>query len=280
MTTTIHSDGHSEKILPRRRPASHKALQTAGVVWFITAVAGQALFVAYIAAFYGGAALARQPEKWNDVLVGGYVQGGLVGNLILAAHLLLAAIITVGGPLQLIPQLRNRALPLHRWMGRTYIVTAILISLAGLYMVWTRGTAGGPSMRIGISLNGVLILIAATMAWRHALARRIDLHRRWAMATFLLVSGVWFFRVGLMFWILANQGPVGIGDDFDGPFVRIWAYGCYLLPIAILALYLRAQDRPTPALKLTTTAILGALTLAMAVGIIGATLGMWLPQVM
>ena len=46
------------------------------------------------------------------------VAGGLIGNLILAAHLLTAAIITVGGPLQLIPQHRSRALPLHRWMGR------------------------------------------------------------------------------------------------------------------------------------------------------------------
>ena len=76
-------------------------------------------------------------------------------------------------------------------------------------MVWTRGTAGGDAMRVGISINGVLILIAAVMAWRHAAARRIDRHRRWAMATFLLVSGVWFFRVGLLAWIMINQGPVG-----------------------------------------------------------------------
>lgn len=274
MTTTIHkSAGHK-----RSGFTAAKALKAAGVFWFSVAVTGQAMFVIYIAGFYGAAALARQPERWNDVLVGGYVAGGLIGNLILAAHLLMAAIITVGGPLQLIPALRNRALPLHRWMGRSYIVTAILISLAGIYMVWTRGTAGGEAMRVGISLNGVLILIAAIMAWRHAIARRIDQHRRWAMATFLLVSGVWFFRVGLLFWILVNQGPVGVGDDFDGPFVRFWAYGCYLLPVAVLALYLRAQDRPSPVGKSVMAGALVLLTLAMGLGIVGATMGMWLPQ--
>ena len=275
MTTMIHNGDERMRTKPNR---AAQALKAAGIFWFSTAVVGQALFVVYIVGFYGAAAVARQPERWNDVLVGGYVAGGLIGNLILAAHLLMAAIITVGGPLQLIPQLRSRALPLHRWMGRAYIVTAILISLAGLYMVWTRGTAGGDAMRVGISINGVLILIAAVMAWRHAAARRIDRHRRWAMATFLLVSGVWFFRVGLLAWIMINQGPVGVGDDFDGPFVRFWAYGCYLVPLAVLILYLRAQDRPAGVGKALTAALLTVLTLVMALGVVGAAMGMWLPH--
>nr|WP_314529324.1 DUF2306 domain-containing protein [uncultured Brevundimonas sp.] len=275
MTTMIHNDDQRARTGPGR---AARALKGAGLFWFSTAVAGQALFVVYIVGFYGAAGVAGQPERWNDVLVGGYVAGGLIGNLILAAHLAMAAIITVGGPLQLMPRLRSRALPLHRWMGRAYIVTAILISLTGLYMVWTRGTAGGDAMRVGISLNGVLILITAVMAWRHAAARRIDRHRRWAMATFLLVSGVWFFRVGLLAWIMINQGPVGVGDDFDGPFVRFWAYGCYLVPLAVLSLYLRAQDGASRLGKTLAAALVTVLTLIMALGIVGAAMGMWLPH--
>ncbi len=38
------------------------------------------------------------------------------------------------------------------------------------------------------------------MALRYALARNIDAHKRWAVRTFIVVSGVWFFRVGLMLW--------------------------------------------------------------------------------
>lgn len=271
MTATIQNSA-------RHAARAAAALRAAGVFWFSVAVVGQALFVVYIVGFYGAAGLAGQPERWNDVLVGGYVAGGLIGNLALAGHLLMAAIITVGGPLQLIPALRARALPLHRWTGRAYLVVAVLMSLGGLYMVWTRGTAGGDAMRIGISLNAVLILIAAAQAWRHALARRIDRHRRWAMATFVLVSGVWFFRVGLMAWILINQGPVGVGDDFDGPFVRVWAYGCYLAPLAVLMLYLRAQDRPSAVGKVGVAGLLTILTFVMGVGIAGAAMGMWLPR--
>lgn len=259
--------------------AADKALRGAAVFWFITAVIGQWLFVAYVTAFYGGAAAQGNFLKWNEVLVGGYRTGGTVGNVVLGAHLLLAVVITVGGPLQLIPWLRTRARPFHRWNGRLYIVTAIVISLAGLYMVWTRGTAGGLAMRVGISLNGLLILACAALALREAMARRIDAHRRWALRSFILVSGVWFFRVGLMCWILANRGPVGIGDDFDGPFVRFWAFGCYLVPLAVLEIYLRAKDRTETGGRFVMAGALVVLTCAVGLGIIGAAMGMWLPRI-
>ncbi len=264
---------------PATKSKADKTLKAAGLTWYLVAVIGQWAFVAYVASFYGRAAAQGDLERWNDILVGGYVAGGTVGNAILAAHLLLAVIITIGGPLQLIPWLRARALPFHRWNGRLYMVTAVVISVAGLYMVWTRGTAGGTAMRVGISINGLLILLAVVLAWRHVLARNIAAHRRWALRSFILVSGVWFFRVGLMFWVIANQGPVGIGKDFDGLFVRFLAFGCYLVPLVILELYLRAQDRAGQSGRYAMAGALFVLTAAMAVGIAGAVMGMWLPRI-
>jgi asparagine N-glycosylation enzyme membrane subunit Stt3 len=134
-------------------------------------------------------------------------------------------------------------------------------------------------MRVGISINGLLILIAAVTAWRLARARRVAAHRRWALRSFILISGVWFFRVGMMCWILLNQGPVGIGGKgFDGPFVRFWAFGCYLVPLALLELYLRAQDRGSVPGRYAMATVLAVLTLGTAIGIFGAAMGMWLPR--
>ncbi|MBX3480425.1 MAG: DUF2306 domain-containing protein [Caulobacter sp.] len=254
------------------------ALRLAGRFWYLTVVVGQLLFLIYVAAFYGGAAAGANFEKWNEVLVGGYVAGGHVGNLALASHLLLAVVITAGGLLQLIPWLRARALAFHRWNGRVYLGLAVLAALTGLYMVWTRGTAGGLAMRAGISVNGLLILACAALAWINARRGRIDAHRRWAMRSFILISGVWFFRVGLMAWILAHQGPVGIGDDFDGPFVRFWAYGCYLVPLGVLEIYLRVQSQAGARTRLAAALGLTLLTLFQALGIFGALVGMWLPR--
>lgn len=263
---------------PAAKFTADGALKASASFWYLTTLAGQAAFALYVVAFYGGAAAHGRFENWNHVLVGGFVRGGLVGNVVLAAHLLLAVVVTVGGPLQLLPRLRARAPAFHRWNGRLYLTLAFAVTLAGLYAVWTRGTAGGAMMRFGISLNGVLILACGVQAWRLALAGRMDAHRRWALRTFILVSGVWFFRVGLMAWILANQGPVGIGDDFDGPFVRFWAFGCYLVPLAVLELYLRARSRPEAAAKAGMASLLFVLTAGMALGIVGASVGMWLPH--
>ncbi len=262
----------------RPEPLAERALKASGVFWFSVAMAGQAAFVLYIVLFYGRLALAGDYASWNDVLVGGWQAGDMIGNLTLASHLLLAAIITAGGPLQLIPAVRRRWPRFHRWNGRVYLTTAIIASLGGLYLAWTRELAGEFAMQVGISLNGVLIVGSAVMAWRLALARRFDEHRRWALRTFVLVSGVWFFRVGLMAWILANRGPVGIGEDFDGPYVRFLAYGCYLVPLALLELYFRAQRAGSTA-KLAMAALVAAMTLVMGLGIVGAAMGMWLPRV-
>ena len=270
---------HEAAVGPRS-PDAAAILAMSGAAWFTVAVAGQWLFAIYVAVFYGSAALGGAFERWNDVLVGGYVRGGLIGNAILASHLALAVVITMGGALQLLPSLRARLPALHRLNGRVYLLMAIIVSVGGLYMVWTRGTAGGFAMRVGISLNGVLIVAAAWLAWRYVRARRFDLHRRWAMRLFVLVSGVWFFRVGMMLWILANRGPVGMGGEgFDGPTVRILAFACYLLPLAILEVYLRAQSSPAASTKLAASGLIILSTLATAVGVFGATVGLWAPRI-
>ena len=258
---------------------AERALRASGAFWFIVAAAGQFAFAAYVAAFYGRTAVSGQYERWNDVLVGGWVAGGTVGNIVLAAHLLLAVIITVGGPLQLIPQIRARALPFHRWNGRLYVLTAFVISAAGLYSVWTRGTAGGVNLGIGISLNGVLIFIFAAMALRHALARNITVHRRWALRLFIAVNGVWFFRLALMLWVFVNNGPAGFGENFDGPFPTFLSFACYLVPLGILEIYLRSQERGDSIDRLAMALALSVLTMAMGIGIALAVVGMWLPRI-
>jgi hypothetical protein len=152
------------------------------------------------------------------------------------------------------------------------------MSVGGLVMVAMHGGIGDRSQHVAISINAVLIMVCAAMALRHALARRIDLHRRWALRLFLAVSGVWFFRVGLMFWIVVNQGPVGFDpESFTGPFLTFLAFAQYLLPLAVLQLYFHVQSRSAGA-RLAMAAGLGALTLMTAAGIAAASMIMWLPR--
>jgi hypothetical protein len=179
-----------------------------------------------------------------------------------------------------VPQVRTLAPRFHRWTGRVYLLSALVMSTTGLYMVWFRGTVGDFSQHLGISLNAVLIVGFGAMALRHALARDFRGHRRWALRLFLAVSGVWFFRVGLMFWIFVNGGPAGFDPKtFQGPFLTFLSFAQSLLPLAVLEAYLGAREQGGALARLTTAACLAALTVAMSIGILMATMGMWLPRV-
>lgn len=254
-------------------------LDLAARFWFLVAVAGQWIFVTYVVAFYGGAALRGDWAAWNQVMAHAYVRGHLVGNLAIALHLLMAVAIIIGGPLQLIPQLRRVAPAIHRWNGRLYLLAVFVTSIAGLYMVWFRKSAGDFVQHLGITLNAILIMTFAVLALRHALARDLKTHRRWALRLFIVANGVWFFRVGLMLWVFLNKGPAGFDPKtFTGPFLSFISFGSYLVPLAVLEIYLRARERGSAAGRFAMAAGLAILTLAMGLGIFVTTMGMWLPR--
>lgn len=256
-----------------------RLLQFSGILWFLVAAVGQWIFVYYVAAQYIPL-LAREGFAGLEktALPDGYVPGDTIGNIAIAAHVLIAIIIIGGGPLQLIPQIRNRFRAFHRVMGRTYMATAIVTSIAGLYLVWTRGTVGGMVGYLAISLDALLIMVFAGVALFFAVRRQIDKHRRWAMRLFMVVSAVWFFRIGLMFWFVTTGG-IGIDPEtFEGPFLTFMYFAQMFIPLAVLQLYFEAQDRESAGLKLFTAGVVVVATGMTALGIFAATMGMWFPR--
>lgn len=264
-----------EPSLPSARAGAERALKAAAALWFLTAVAGQWLFVYYITGFYGPSTLSGDFEDWNrrDPVMG-YVAGDTVGNLFFAAHVLIAGVLTFGGALQLVPQIRARAIAFHRWNGRLFLLAAIAAASGGLYLEWVRGAAlasEGTALveAAGLTLNAVLILAFAGLAWRAVRAKHIAAHQRWATRLFLVVNGVWLMRVGVAAWTLLT--PYGAM-----PFFTFWSFGAYLVPLAVYELYLRAQKGAAPA-QFAMAAILLALTLIMGAGEVSAFLRFWRP---
>jgi hypothetical protein len=261
-----------------RRSASRAFLNGSATFWFTAAAAGQLVFLYYIVLFYGPSTLSGNYQEWtkNHALLKGYVPGDTIGNLAFGAHALLAAYVTFGGLLQIVPRVRAWAPRFHRWNGRIFLVTAIALSLTGFYMVWMRGATTNGVGSIAVTGDGVLIIAFAAVAWAMALKRDFVSHRRWALRTWLVANGQWFFRVGIFGWILLNQGPVGLGDDLDGPVAIFLAFGCYLVPLALLELYFRAQ---TAGAKVRTAmgAGLSIAALFIAAGTFGAWMMIWQP---
>lgn len=260
---------------------NNKWLVSSAILWFIVATFGQGIFAFYITAYYVAPAMNGGIEVWtNTTLPKSYIPDDSLGNLAIASHLLLAAVITIGGPLQLVPQIRHQYRKFHHWNGRVYILTALVMSVSGLYLVLFRGAVGGDVQHFSLILNGLLILIFGFWTLKHAIKRNIAVHQRWALRLFLVVSGVWFARAGLWFSMFVNGGPFGFDPQtFEGPFLDFLGFAQYLIPLAILEAYFRATDTKKVYLKLSVTFLILILTVFMGIGIYAASVGMWLPRI-
>lgn len=267
-------DASFEPARPARRA---EWLGRAATFCYLAIAAGQLLFTAFILAFYYPSSLSGNFAAWNaKPLIKGFVAGDASGNLFFAAHVLMAAVITFGGLVQLVPAIRSRWPAVHRWNGRLYLLSALALALGGLWLTWGRGTWLNLIGAFGITLDALLILAFAAMAYRTARARRFADHRRWALRLFAVASAVWFMRVGYMAWGIASGGA-GIGKAMDGPFDIFLAFANSLLPLAVTELYLRAGTHGTPAAKTSVAALLGVCGLVILAGSAGAWMMMWSP---
>jgi len=260
--------------------AADRALKVAVRFWFAVILIGQLIFAFTVAAFYGLTAWRGNFAAWNKVLAHGYRAGDPVGNFVLIAHIASAVVIILAGLLQLLPQIRDRFPMFHRWVGRMYIGTAFSISLAGLYLMWVRGSVGDLPQHLGTSLMAVLIMFFAGMALRTAMARDFKTHRRWALRLYLTVSASLFIRAGIFFTILVNRGPFFFdAATFTGPFLTFISFAQYLIPLAVLEVYLWVQDRPGAMRRFAMASALFALTPAMGAGIAGVTAAAFVPNI-
>jgi hypothetical protein len=261
-------------VVPRAGARARRALRIATACWFAVFVVGQWAFLWYLGGFYVRAVVTNHIDQWNrnHSIYRGYIAGDPAWNRSFGAHVVLAAILAFGGVLQLTPRLRTRAAWIHRWNGRAFLVCAIGGALGGLWMTEVRhiGVSGKNSLgEIAICLNATLILAFAALTWRTMRTGKPAAHRRWALRLLMVTNGVWFLRLGLYGWHLLTGG-LGVGDNLDGPVAFAFDYASYLLPLAVLELYLRAAAAG-PRHKLIAVGVLLAVTAYMVVGIFALT---------
>jgi Predicted membrane protein (DUF2306) len=271
----------------RLNSAADSALKWGVGIWWLAAVIGQWVFAGYMMAVYNGNTLTGNLQSWNKVFIirGGWIAGDTFGNLSFAVHAMLGAILTFGGALQLVRQIRTRAMSFHRWAGRVFMVTALVTSVTGIYMKWIRGwefILSDPGYKIdavGHTLDAVLIIIFAIVAWRMAVMNEVASHRRWAMRAYIAANGQWFLRIGVFSWILVWGGrPVGIDTEtFHGPFIVFWDFASFLLPLAVLEIYMRVKESRGPTRKFAMSSGLVVSALLVLIGTAGIALALWAP---
>jgi hypothetical protein len=135
-----------------------------------------------------------------------------------------------------------------------------------------RGASVDAIHGVAVSLNAVLILVFVALAWRAARVRDIESHRRWALRAFLVANAAGFFvRVLYAGWSVFTAGA-GTSKNMDGPVNYLFAFATYLLPLAILELYLRARASSSTVARFATAIVVVAFTAYTTVGTLAAAM--------
>lgn len=248
--------------------------------WGGIILTGQWIFALYILVQFTLPMLTGQlSESRYAYMITGYVNGDTFNNALLLLHVVPVMLISLSGTFQLFPVIRKRYPRFHRINGRVYLSFGLLGAIGGLYLTWVTGSRLSDIGALGVTLNGLLIPVAVYIAWKAALQRRFTQHKRFAVHAFILINGVWTFRLLLMGWFMLNQGALGNSANLDGPADIILSFASYLLPMIIAELIFKAQQSKAVSARLIAIISVFFAIVITLFGTIAATMMMWGPRI-
>jgi uncharacterized membrane protein len=135
--------------------------------------------------------------------------------------------------------IRHRAV--HRTLGKVYVVSALIVGAAGLYM--SLYSFGGAVTHLGFGMLAVLLLWTTLRAFAAARARTIVTHRQWMIRSYALVFAAVTLRIELPLLIMAF-------GEFT-PAYQVVSWLCWVPNILWAEWYVRrTAGAPVPAVEL------------------------------
>ena len=249
-------------------------------LWVGIILTGQWVFALYILVQFTLPLITGQlDESRYAYMIRGYVNGDTFNNVILLLHVVPVMLISLSGIFQLFPNIRTHFPRFHRTNGRVYLIFGLMGAIGGLYLTWVTGSRLSDLGALGVTLNGLLIPVMVYFAWYYALKRDYSRHQRFAVHAFILINGVWTFRLLLMGWFMLNQGPLGNSANLDGPADIILSFASYLLPMLIAELIYKAREHNTLVLQVAAIVAVGIAIIITIMGTVAATMMMWGPRI-
>ncbi len=266
--------------LPSIHSISQAWLSGAINSWISVIFLGQWLFGLYIFAQFTMPWLSGQlDESQFTHMIRGYRNGETINNAVLLLHVIPVMLISLSATFQFVPMVRQRFPVFHRWNGRLFLAVGFFGAISGLYMTWGIGSRLSDVGALGVTLNGILIPVFVYLAWRTAVNRNFSLHRRYAVHAFILINGVWSFRLYLMSWYMIHQGPFGNSRQIDGPADIAISFASYLLPMAVAELVFWAEKHRETWASFAAAITVSLMAMLTLVGVYAASTMMWIPRV-
>ncbi len=166
-------------------------------------------------------------SKSSDLL------GNLAWNIAFYVHISFAGVALLLGWIQFNPEWRKKRPGLHRNLGKVYVVSSLVGSVAGIYIGFS-ATGGRIAMAGFISL-GLIWFATTLMAYVHIRNRRIEAHR-----TMMIFSyAACFAGVTLRVWLPILMVALG---DFTIAY-RITAWMCWVPNLIVAYLITRRRNQ-------------------------------------
>ncbi len=124
-----------------------------------------------------------------------------------AFHVVGSGVALLIGGFQFLPRLRARRLQLHRWLGRTYLVSVLIGGVGGIVM--SAQADGGVAGQLGFFLLGVVWLVSGWQAYAAVRRGDIQAHRIWMIRNFALT----FAAVTLRIYLGLSQAVFGLSFE-------------------------------------------------------------------
>ncbi len=163
-------------------------------------------------------------------------------RLAFLAHIVASPIALAVGAFQFMPGLRAKHPALHRTLGRIYGLAILIGGAAALIMA--PNSNGGIVSVIGFGMLSVLWVGATFQAIRHAIARRLALHRIWMIRSFALTFAAVTLRLELQ--PLMQWGGLEYNEA-----IQVTAWLCWVPNLIFVEWWTKASSMPARALAET-----------------------------
>jgi uncharacterized membrane protein len=141
----------------------------------------------------------------------------------------------LAGPWQFSQKLRLRALNLHRWLGRFYLLEVGLGSVAGFVMACVSNE--GLPTHLGFGILAVIWFLTGWQAYRKVRRGDIAAHRQWMVRNFALTLAAVTLRIQLPLML----GP--LHWSFHVSFIIV-SWSCWV-PNAFIAEWMLRRESPS-----------------------------------
>jgi uncharacterized membrane protein len=123
----------------------------------------------------------------------------------IGVHALFGPIALVGGLVQFLPAMRRPGRwQIHRAIGLCYVVSAVVLASAGLFM--SQFSYGGMITHVGFALLAIGTLVTTLNGFRLIRSGRIVEHTQWMLRSYSLIFGAVTLRIWIPILMIATQG--------------------------------------------------------------------------